>query len=320
MRTILLVAVLAFAASACGKSEREASPQKPRPAQPRKASAAQPLPSPMPEVVRPPMPEVVPPPAETDNAASPPVVPIAPAGPSGKALLCDGRTDRAGNLPGVRLPVEGLFDDQQAITVELWFRPDTLAERKTPPEILLSAHRAGDGRTDSNTDWSVSIRDGRDERLPYFKVRRRADGDCGHVTGSPGSKEALTAGRWYHFAASYERNEEGRLATQTFLDGTRVSSSVGAAADEACVAPLEITLCQGVTPSGLFTRPFVGAMDDIRISRGVRYREAFVPTTPVSDDSTLLLLRFDDGSIFDLGPRRLPSSSTGSLAFVLAGR
>lgn len=318
MRDILLVAVLALAASACGKSEREASPQRPRPAQPRKARAAQPLPPPMPKVVPPPMPEVAAPP-DTDSATSRPVVPIAPAGPSGKALLCDGQTDRAGNLPGVRLPVEGLFDDQQAITVELWFRPDTLAERKTPPEFLLSAHRAGDGRTDRNTDWSVSIRDGRNERLPYFNVRRRADGTCDHVSGSAGSKEALTAGRWYHFAASYERNEEGHLATRTFLDGKRVSLSVGAGADEACVAPLEITLCQGVTPSGVFTRPFVGAIDDVRVSRGVRYREAFVPTTPVSDDSTLLLLRFDDGSIFDLGPQRLQSSSIGSVAFVLAG-
>ena len=145
MRAILLVAVLALAASACGKSEREASPQKPRPVQPRKARAAQPRPPPMPEVVPPARPEVAAPPTDTDSADSLPVEPIAPAGPSGKALLCDGQTDRAGNLPGVRLPVEGLFDNQQAITVELWFRPDTLAERKTPPEFCCPRTEPGTG-------------------------------------------------------------------------------------------------------------------------------------------------------------------------------
>jgi hypothetical protein len=318
----LLVAGLVIAACACSKSEPVTDAPESRPDRTHHVSAPSALTTPAPVGVEPsaPVPVAVEPSAAVQEVvapSNPSAVPTPlPPGPSGKALLCNGQPDRDGVLPGVRLPVAGLFDGVEALTVELWFRPDTLADFGTPPEYLLSAHREGDGRTDQNTDLSVSIRDGRTDRLAYFHVRRRADGTCSNVTGTPASRQPLTSGRWVHLAASFEHDAEGRIATQTFLDGQRVSSGVGATLDEPCVAPLELTLCQGVTPTGIFTRPFIGAIDDVRVSRGVRYTDPFVPAPATADDQTLLLLRFDDGVIDDQGPNRVRASSIGSPEFV----
>jgi hypothetical protein len=319
-----LVAGLVVAACACSKSEPVADAPESRPDRTHHASAPSALTTSAPVGVEPsaPVPVAVEPPPAVQEVVAPSnpsavsAPPSPPPGPSGKALLCNGQPDRDGVLPGVRLPVAGLFDDVQALTVELWFRPDTLADFGAPPEYILSAHREGDGRTDQNTDLSVSIRDGRTDRLAYFHVRQRDDGDCSSVGGSTASRQPLVPGRWVHLAASFERDADGSLATHTFLDGQRVSSNVTGSREEPCVAPLELTLCQGVTPSGIFTRPFIGAIDDVRVSRGVRYTDPFVPAPATADDQTLLLLRFDDGVIDDQGPNHVRASSIGSPEFV----
>jgi hypothetical protein len=295
---ILPFAIVALAALACGRSD-----SRPAPTKPAATSAPEPV-----LTVKDEIPSSAP-------IASAPAQAAAPAGPSGKVLVCDGQADRGGTLPGARIPVDRLFQDVKSLTVELWFRPDALLELHAPPEYVLSAHRQGDGRTDQNTDLSLSIRDAREDRLAYFHVRHRGDGTCTGVYGTPASRAPLAKGRWYHLAATYERTAKGEIAMHTFLDGQSASSSVTATPDEPCVAPIELTLCQGVTPTGIFSRPFVGALDDVHISRVVRYREAFVPGPPTRDADTLVLLRFDSGTLFDDGPHALRGTVVGSPAF-----
>jgi len=262
------------------------------------------------------------PPIAADSApvSSDTAVAIPPALRRGKALSCSGQPNRADELPGVRVTWEPAAQPADSMTVELYFRAQSLLDRGAPPEYLLSMHRQGDGRTDQNTDVSISLRDGREERLAYFHVRHRA-GDAGEgVYGTPVSRSTLTAGTWHHLAATFERTRTGELAMRTFLDGATVSSSVSAKPEEPHVAPLELTLCCGVTATGMFTRPFVGEIDDVQVSRGVRYREAFVPTPPAADGDTLLLMRFDDGSARDEGPRRMRVERLGSPQFVAVER
>jgi 3',5'-cyclic AMP phosphodiesterase CpdA len=107
------------------------------------------------------------------------------------------------------------------------------------------------------------------------------------------SKEPLSYGRWTHLAGVYDGEQialfiDGRRVASTNVSGARLSS--------------DKSLFVGARPNGAFNTfnfsypliYFRGAVDDVRISRGARYKRDFRPDAKLERDrSTVLALAND---------------------------
>lgn len=149
------------------------------------------------------------------------------------------------------------------LTIEAWIRP---AANNADGVIIAGA--------DNNNGWALELNNG---RLTFWV-------STGSNWRFSRFSSQLSAGQWYHVAATYAGG-----SAHTFVNGAAANASnVG-------------TLTQG--PSlrfgGLAGYPFFnGALDEVRISNVVRYSGTFsAPTAPfVSDADTLGLWSFDEGS------------------------
>ena len=112
----------------------------------------------------------------------------------------------------------------------------------------------------------------------------------------------LAEGQWSHLAGVFDGT-----AVKLFIDGKLVGSKAATGKRRSNSLPLYL----GADPnrSGLPTRGFVGQLDELRLSRSVRYREEFTPARRFSpDDDTVLLHHLDR----QVGPFVLDHSSSAA--------
>mgnify|MGYP001492431484 CR=1 FL=1 len=172
--------------------------------------------------------------------------------------------------------VLGRVEHGSVLTVEFWVRPAS----SSLDAIIVN-------QADDNHGWSFELNAGR----PSFWVATNADWQVvRHAT-------RLVGGRWYHVAGIYNDG-----SAQVFVNGrpgamAALPSGVGA------VGKLRF----GGIPG--YDR-FVGALDDVRISQGVRYAAQFTPpvTLPAPDADTLGQWALNEGR----GQTTADSSAAGN--------
>jgi hypothetical protein len=149
------------------------------------------------------------------------------------------------------------------LTVEAWVRP---AANNATGLLVVGA--------DADRGWSLELDGGN----LIFYIATAGGWQSGRHTAR------LAAGQWYHVAATYTGGD-----VRIFVDGLGVrAAGLG-------------TLTQGPAMSlgGLEGYPFfAGALDEVRVSRSVRYPADFArPGAPFTPDvDTLALWHFDEGA------------------------
>ncbi|MBL8056727.1 MAG: LamG domain-containing protein [Anaerolineales bacterium] len=188
----------------------------------------------------------------------------------------------AGNWAPVFDGVNDLVRAQAAVpgvgplTVEAWVQP---AGDNATGLLVVGA--------DANQGWSLEL----DGGSPVFYIATAGGWQSGRHTAR------LSAGQWYHLAATYAAGE-----IRLYVDGRGVRvTGLG-------------TLTQGPALSlgGLDGYPyFAGALDEVRLSRVIRYPADFTrPAAPFTPDAdTLALWHFDEGS----GQTASDASAAGNL-------
>jgi hypothetical protein len=209
--------------------------------------------------------------------------------PSHHALLCDGIDDE------VAIDVAGLLDHVQAFTVELWLR----ADGKGPIGTTLSGQRPLSSlpRQLGQDPVYLDLSDFNGQRL-LTAVFMDACGGTEVMAGGLGvTLDAPNA--WHHFAAQYELASDGSYLYQSFIDGVPWALQIEEPGVAYCFAPQKIVLCHGKVESKPEAAPFLGAIDDLRLSSAARYEGPFVPAPPVADAATVALLRFESLPLVD---------------------
>jgi len=178
---------------------------------------------------------------------------------------------------------DGAFDlPEGPFTLEAWVNPSSLNDRQG---IVSKAQESAFGLFlhDGVPDFSVHIDD--------HYATARAD-------------HRLEANRWTHVAGVYT-GEEAIL----FLDGEPVSRVKAGGTRTKNRLPLYLGADPG--DKGVMTSPLHGRLDDVRLSRGSRYTDAFTPSRELQkDDSTVLLFDFNEA----VGPIVLDRSDTAVIA------
>jgi hypothetical protein len=157
------------------------------------------------------------------------------------------------------------FSMSGGFTVEAWVRPSS--GNQTSIVIVT-----GDG----SRGWSLELNDGR-------ATLWVAD-NAGAWSFVRNDRVALQSSQWYHIAATYE-NGSGRV----FVNGV-----AGSTASVGTVSHMPALRLGGLSGYGFFA----GQIDDVRISRIVRYTGDFMPpSAPLSADAdAIALYLFDEGS------------------------
>ena len=106
----------------------------------------------------------------------------------------------------------------------------------------------------------------------------------------------LRADRWSHVAATFDAG-----AARVFVDGVSVGESTFPCVDP---NPLTTTPFQIAYDDPMGGDPFLGQLDEVRLSSGVRYSADFEPAVSFEQDPTTLVLYH-----FDSGPTIVDSSS-----------
>ena len=170
---------------------------------------------------------------------------------------------------------------QGPFTIEAWIYPTDLSESRA---IVAKTQSSG---------YALFLHDGR----PQFDI---------HVDGryvSPEANNKATLNRWSHIAGVFD-GKEARL----YVDGKTVQALPATGERTTNRFPLFV----GADPdrSGNPTREFAGMLDEIRVSKGVRYTDNFEPQTRFSrDDDALLLLHMDQA----YGPFLISDTATSIL-------
>ncbi len=157
------------------------------------------------------------------------------------------------------------FSMSGGFTVEAWVRPSS--GNQTSIVIVT-----GDG----SRGWSLELNDGR-------ATLWVAD-NAGAWSFVRNDRVVLQSSQWYHIAATYE-NGSGRV----FVNGV-----AGSTASVGTVSHMPALRLGGLSGYGFFA----GQIDDVRISRIVRYTGDFMPpSAPLSADAdAIALYLFDEGS------------------------
>jgi hypothetical protein len=157
------------------------------------------------------------------------------------------------------------FSMSGGFTVEAWVRPSSGNQNSI---VIVT----GDG----SRGWSLELNDGR-------ATLWVAD-NAGAWSFVRNDSVVLQANQWYHIAATYENGN-----ARVFVNGVAgTSGTVGA------VSHMPVLRLGGLTSYGFFA----GQIDDVRISRIVRYTGSFTPPSmPLpADANTIALYLFDEGS------------------------
>jgi hypothetical protein len=157
------------------------------------------------------------------------------------------------------------FSMSAGFTVEAWVRPSSGNQNSI---VIVT----GDG----SRGWSLELNDGR-------ATLWLAD-NAGAWSSVRNDSMVLQANQWYHIAATYENGN-----ARVFVNGVAgTSGTVGT------VSHMPVLRLGGLTGYGFFA----GQIDDVRISRIVRYTGSFTPPSmPLpADANTIALYLFDEGS------------------------
>lgn len=161
----------------------------------------------------------------------------------------------SGVLPRLSIPTSADFDFGSGdFTLEAWVRPDT----STFTGTLMDR-----GRYTDFSPWTLILVDGK-VRLTCSTGAFTSWDVCNIL-----STTALAANTWYHVAATRQST-----AFKIFINGTEEGSATSSATLGTTTEPVQ------VGRSNTSANPFLGYMDDIRITKGVaRYTSGFsVPT------------------------------------------
>ena len=157
------------------------------------------------------------------------------------------------------------FSMSGGFTVEAWVRPSSGNQNSI---VIVT----GDG----SRGWSLELNDGR--------ATLWVANNAGAWSFVRNDSVVLQANQWYHIAATYENGN-----ARVFVNGVAgTSGTVGA------VSHMPVLRLGGLTSYGFFA----GQIDDVRISRIVRYTGSFTPPSmPLpADANTIALYLFDEGS------------------------
>jgi len=170
-----------------------------------------------------------------------------------------------GEESAVRVDSSDLKLEDGPFTLEAWVNPSQVA-----------GYRGLIAKTESS-EFAFFI----DEGVPEFSV---------HLSGSYKKAKAtklLPTDQWTHLAGVFD-GEQVKL----FVDG-KLAAAVAASGKR---SRNQLPLLIGADPDrgGQPTRPFLGKIDEMRISGTARYSEAFTPEQRFApDDATVLLLHMD---------------------------
>ena len=190
----------------------------------------------------------------------------------------------------VRLPQAILREAGQVFTVECWARAGK-------PEANNQAVLSNNESSSFGLWWAYG-----GKKQPYVSLGIRGRG---YVEAR--AKEADWTG-WHHFAATSDGKKlrlfvDGALAAEKETNGEHTTN--------------DLSLLVGADPdrSNRAGRHFTGWIDEVRVSKGIRYVEPFEPASVHErDDETVLLLHFDHDSIdvyFDDSGREHHGSPVG---------
>ncbi len=184
----------------------------------------------------------------------------------------------------VRIESSELMVPEGPFTVEGWFNPHQ-------SEGMRGAISKAQG-----SEFAIFM----DEGVPQFNVHLG-----GNYVTAKATKKLLTD-TWVHVAGEYNGSE-----VRLYVDGKRVGTKSGNGKRTRNELPLYI----GADPdeSGTASRPFLGQINDVRVSQGALYDEDFSPTKRLAvEESTRLLMHFDR----TLGPFVLDHSNSASMGLL----
>jgi hypothetical protein len=136
-----------------------------------------------------------------------------------------------------------------------------------------------------------------------------------------GSLAPVVAGEWHHRAFTYSRQPGGGARIGIFIDGVVENAGVTEQVIEQakpCIDPTTLHLCARMNPAYTMGYTFRGAIDELRISDVVRYRDSFTPERQAADEHTVALLHFDALPLVDDGPHHVAVDATGAVALLPA--
>jgi len=204
------------------------------------------------------------------------------------AAFFKGDDNRCLNVTGEKAAVRIESSDLQLpdgpFTLEAWVRPEQSAGNRG-----LTAKTEG-------SEFAFFM----DEGVPQFDV---------HLNGkyvSAIAKDVLPNNQWTHLAGVFDG-----AAVKLFINGKLIDSKPGSGERKTNQLPLFIGA--DPDPSGQPVRPFLGQIDEVRISTGAVYQDTFIPSRRLSPEKTSVLLLHLDRKLGPFVLDHSPSAVKGTL-------
>lgn len=198
-----------------------------------------------------------------------------------------------GNSAAVAVSAENLKLPQGPFTVEAWFRAESYSDR------------VGLVSKTENSEFNLFVSNGTPSASVHLGSKYR----------SVRSREAIPAGEWTHLAAVLDEQH-----LTLFVNGTQVAQTKVDAEAERTTNNLPLYIGADPSKNGQPGSFFHGEVDEVRISAGALYKEAFQPQRRLrASDETVLLLNFDRAVgpfHFDTSSHHTPAQSVGQARLV----
>jgi cysteine-rich repeat protein len=169
-----------------------------------------------------------------------------------------------------------------SFTIEMWANATTFTSVPLCNHVLATKRGLA-----LNSGWFLAVRSCGAPGPLLFQVSGGGDPSVTSTVDVP-------TGRWFHVAVTFD---QATSRTTLWLDGANVGSAILRAPSATSTAPLQFG-----QDTGGSDYPWVGHIDDVRISTSVRYTSAFTPAAPLTrDGATLALWDFNEttGSAID---------------------
>jgi len=207
-----------------------------------------------------------------------PIVPVAPTKPAVSTVPVSARTDHALDFDGASSYVEVTLaaEDHAMVTIEGWVR-FTSAPNQSANLISVNL-----GTQRAAVYWQRTMFAADDRRL-VTSASLAGEGQTTYAV------DPITTDRWHHFAATWNGTR-----AHLFFNGKEQGQGFLKFSTPADKAPPP----QTVLGANGFHKNFLhGRLDEVRISKSIRYQNNFTPKRRLeSDDDTLALYHFDEGS------------------------